>query len=460
MRFENGDNERMGSVTALMMDVITEKSGHQMVGMAVSVCLTPAAPSPLPIPYPTFASVGEGVIDECLRTKIDGAKVLTVGSCTKNCHGNEPGTLKEVVSLNTTGPSFPILGAPIVFIELGMAGITLSPGFMNKNPIPGIGGSASGAGGGGGGGGGAGGGGGGPGGSNTKGPNNGSGGGGGNNSGAAPPNAPAAPGADGQASGGHPVDVVTGTMFTIPTVDFETRGPLPMFWVRSYRTSAVLQNIGLGHGWSHSFAWRAEVSQGQITITDSEGSPFTVPIMADGETAIGTFGRTVRLEGDLLVIATRDGAERVLRRHDDKIYRMVEMRDGNGNITEVVWEDGEVTQLTDCVGRRAECQRSVNRRVWQVVYTDESGKEHRTFAVSYEFDERGDLVRVIDAGGAATEFAYDDATENAAALKHGVSCRVVIFSPSFRAEFLTIPLAQKAFIIPSFLTFPISSKPL
>ena len=122
----------MGSVTACMMDVITEKSGHTMTGLAVSVCLTPAAPSPLPLPYPTVATVSEGVIDECLRTKIDGAKVLTVGSCTKNCHGNEPGTLKETCSLNTGGKSFIAAGAPTVVIERGFAGITGSPGFLNK----------------------------------------------------------------------------------------------------------------------------------------------------------------------------------------------------------------------------------------------------------------------------------------------------------------------------------------
>src|SRR5690348_13772031 len=108
----------MAKVTALHMDTITEKSGHQMTGMAVSVCLTPAAPSPLPIPYPTMGSVAEGIIDPCMRTKIEGAKILTVGGCMKACHGNEPGTLKEVVSLNTGGPCFPWLGAPNVIIEL------------------------------------------------------------------------------------------------------------------------------------------------------------------------------------------------------------------------------------------------------------------------------------------------------------------------------------------------------
>lgn len=49
----------MGKVTALFLDTITENSGHAMTGMAVSVCLTPAAPSPLPIPYPTFGTVSE-----------------------------------------------------------------------------------------------------------------------------------------------------------------------------------------------------------------------------------------------------------------------------------------------------------------------------------------------------------------------------------------------------------------
>ncbi|XXY48677.1 PAAR-like domain-containing protein [Sorangium sp. So ce269] len=71
----------MGKVTALHLDTITEKSGHQMTGMAVSVCLTPAAPSPLPIPYPTMGTVAEGIIDPCMRTKIEGAKILTVGGC-------------------------------------------------------------------------------------------------------------------------------------------------------------------------------------------------------------------------------------------------------------------------------------------------------------------------------------------------------------------------------------------
>ncbi|MBX3183723.1 MAG: DUF4150 domain-containing protein [Polyangiaceae bacterium] len=144
----------MGKVTACKTDVVTKKSGHNCVGMAVSVCTTPAAPSPIPLPYPTTGTVSEGITDQAMRTKINGADVMTVGSVMSKCHGNEPGTLKEVVSLNTAGPSFPIMGAPTVLVELGMAGITGSPGMMNKGITVGAGASASDAGGGAGGGGG------------------------------------------------------------------------------------------------------------------------------------------------------------------------------------------------------------------------------------------------------------------------------------------------------------------
>src|SRR5689334_7237058 len=96
----------MSKVTALGMDVITEKSGHSVTPMGASVCLTPAAPSPIPVPYPVVASSAEGIGDAAMRTEINGAKVATVGSVLKACHGNEPGTLKEVVSLNTAGPVF------------------------------------------------------------------------------------------------------------------------------------------------------------------------------------------------------------------------------------------------------------------------------------------------------------------------------------------------------------------
>ncbi|HMA97704.1 MAG TPA: PAAR-like domain-containing protein, partial [Polyangiaceae bacterium] len=120
----------MGAVTAVKMDVVTQKSGHQVTGMAVSVCTTPAAPSPIPIPYPTMGASAEGIILAPMRTKIQGSPILNVGGAVKCCHGNEPGTLKEVVSLTTGGAMFPLIGAPVVLVERGMTGITGSTGLI------------------------------------------------------------------------------------------------------------------------------------------------------------------------------------------------------------------------------------------------------------------------------------------------------------------------------------------
>ncbi|AUX45321.1 hypothetical protein SOCE26_068030 [Sorangium cellulosum] len=398
----------MAKVTALGMDTITEKSGHQMTGMAVSVCLTPAAPSPLPIPYPTMGTVAEGITDPCMRTKIEGAKILTVGGCMKACHGNEPGTLKEVVSLNTAGPCFPWLGAPNVFIELGMAGITGSMGQMNKSITVGAGASASGAGGGGGGGGAGGAGGAGPGGARAGSPSNAGGGGGGSNQGAGPPNPPAPPGAEGQAKAGHPIDIVTGAMYTVPAVDFQLLGPSAVQWVRQYRTSAVRRNCGLGWGWSHAYSWRASLTPAGIEVIDSEGAMVLFPRLSDGEMARAPFERRLSRRGGDLVLALDDEDERILRRDDSGTYRLVAIRDRCGNLVEIEWDRGEVCAVVDSVGRRAERERFPGGERWFLVLVDGEGKTHRLRAVTYEVDPRGDLVRVTDRGGGVTEYRYDE----------------------------------------------------
>jgi Bacterial toxin 33/Domain of unknown function (DUF4150) len=118
-------------------------------------------------------------------------------------HGNEPGTLKEVVSLNNTGPCAPLTGAFTVLIELGPAAFTGSLVDMNKAPTPGVGSNARGAGGAGGGGGsgsGSGGADGGP--QGPSGPGGGGSGSGGSSTGASGPGGGGGGGDDGKGGGG------------------------------------------------------------------------------------------------------------------------------------------------------------------------------------------------------------------------------------------------------------------
>ncbi|WP_438002831.1 DUF6531 domain-containing protein [Sorangium sp. So ce321] len=248
---------------------------------------------------------------------------------------------------------------------------------------------------------------GGPGGRGPQAASNGGGGGSGNNSGAAPPSPPAPPGAEGQASGGHPVDVVTGAMFTIPSVDFELFGPSAVQWVRQYRSSAVERNCGLGWGWSHTYAWRAEVTANGINVIDSEGAVISFPRLEDGEVAFAPFGRKLWRRGNDLVLSQDDDSEHVLRRDATGVHRLVEVRDRAGNIIDIEWDNGEVCAVVDSVGRRAERERQLDHERWYLVLIGENGSTHRLRAVSYVYDQRGDLVQVIDVGGASFEYRYD-----------------------------------------------------
>lgn len=399
----------MGKVTALMLDVITEKSGHTVVPMAVSVCTTPAAPSPLPIPYPVVGNAIEGIIDAPMRTKVNGTKFATVGACLKTCHGNEPGTLKEVVSLNTTGPCLLVLGAPLVFAELGMMGITGSLCISNKAPTGGAGTSASGAGGAGGGGG-AGGPGGGAGGSASGpgGPAGGGGaGGGGSNSGASGPGSSSGPASAHQCQDGHPVDVVSGCVVDQAT-DVSLPGVIPLIWKRYYSSARRSDAAAtLGPGWAHGFEQRIIEDERTLTLRDEEGRSIYFAKVKLGET---TFHRRERAslhreaDGSYRVFsletrltrtfsAVRGGGPAVLR----------SISDAHDNRLALEYDGERLHRLIDTAGREV-IMKWQRARITRLEVRTEGRLEQW---IDYTYSTSGDLTAAIDALGHADEFEYD-----------------------------------------------------
>ena len=399
----------MGDVTALMMDVITEKSGHTVTPMAVSVCITPAAPSPLPIPYPVIGNSSEGLVDPAMRTKINGSAVATVGSCIKSCHGNEPGTLKEVVSLNTGGPNFIIMGAPVVLIELGMVGITGSPCISNKAITVGAPANASkaggtgGAGGGGGGGGGAGGNA-----SGAQGPAGGGGaGGGGSNSGASGPGSSSGASTEHQCQGGHPIDLVTGYVVDEAT-DISLPGMIPFTWKRTYSSSRRAdKEASLGQGWAHGFEQRITEEEQVITLRDAEGRRIWFEKIKPGES---TFHRRERmtlhrdgedsyrvekLDGRLTYVfgAAVAGGPALLRA----------IKDAWDNTLSLEYEGARLSRVIDTAGREIRVKWKESRITRLEVHAE--GRLELWY--DYAYSSGGCLISATDALGFADELEYD-----------------------------------------------------
>ncbi|WP_438034703.1 PAAR-like domain-containing protein [Sorangium sp. So ce204] len=411
----------MSKVTALGLDTVHEGSGHQMTGMAVSVCTTPAAPSPLPIPYPTMGTVAEGVIDAPMRTTIEGKKILTVGACMKACHGNEPGTMKEVLSLNTGGPCFPWLGAPNVLIELGMAGITGSMGQMNKSVTAGAGTTASGAGGAGGaGGGGAGGGAGAPGGRGPSAPGGGGGGGGGRSHKGAKAGKSSSPPVDQCTTEGHPVDVTDGAVVDAAT-DLSVPGMIPLVWARHYRSSRCSErDAALGPGWAFSYDQWIEEGEQVLALRDGEGRWIWFEKVEPGETM---FHRRERIElhrdgareyrvvelgsRQVRVFAAEEGSARALLRA---------IRDVHGNEIRLDYEGERLVRVVDTAGRELK----VRWREGRITRLELWAERRLGQWVDYRYDRAGCLIAAVDAVGGVEAYEVDVRHRmTAATLKNG-----------------------------------------
>jgi hypothetical protein len=119
------------SLTAMNMDVASEDSSHQVVPCAPNMCITPAAPSPLPMPYPLKCDTG--MLDPGTDKTMVGSdkKILTLNGKAKMCMGNEPGVQKDVVTMQTDGHAGAIAGIPCVMFEGAPVVVTGMPGFIN-----------------------------------------------------------------------------------------------------------------------------------------------------------------------------------------------------------------------------------------------------------------------------------------------------------------------------------------
>jgi hypothetical protein len=122
-------------VTAMAMDVVCEDSGHNIVPNCPNVCLTPAAPAPLPMPYPLTGNsmqLDPGTAD----TKVAGKKASAAFCKVAMVHGNEPGVAatKDITVTGTNmGKAWPLpIPAVTIHFEGKPVTVTGNPGFGNS----------------------------------------------------------------------------------------------------------------------------------------------------------------------------------------------------------------------------------------------------------------------------------------------------------------------------------------
>lgn len=215
----------------------------------------------------------------------------------------------------------------------------------------------------------------------------------------------------GAASHGDPIDVITGRVFTAPVVDLDLRGPLPLEIARSYSTTSRERDIGLGHGWTHTFAWEVELSRGgsaKVWTEDGLDVPFGVVERDTG--VIGPHGWVLHRHEEGFALDMPDGTRRIfepdLGEPARRRLRLVAVEDRARNRIQLHYSGASLSRIVDCVGRTIRVLTTREGRMAAIEVVCASGRVVR-FA-TYEHDPAGNLAKVTDADGHATAYTYDD----------------------------------------------------
>jgi RHS repeat-associated protein len=209
---------------------------------------------------------------------------------------------------------------------------------------------------------------------------------------------------------GHPVDVVTGRAFTHDIVDLSLPGPLPFEFSRAYSSTAADRDVGLGHGWSHSFGWEIEVSRRRIRVWNEKGVSVDFPMVREGEQVVGPWGWVLRRDGWGFAVDHDEGVWLIFsaRFEHGKRYRLTAIEDRNKNRISITYEDERLVQIVDSVGRTIRVQSDNLGRINSLAVKNAPSQGRWVDFARYEYNDAGDLVSVIDADGFVWRYAYDE----------------------------------------------------
>ena len=168
---------------------------------------------------------------------------------------------------------------------------------------------------------------------------------------------------------GHPVDVVSGMLFT-DEEDFALPGVIPLSWERTWYSDSIYQGP-LGHGWYHNydmaFGIDEKTNQAAFRMNDGRMVGFDIPLP-------GKF--------------TYDRAEKLFLHHHEDGYFFIEDREGLlYRFTEASYQDNQHRSSYSAL-------KSISNR--------------NGFSIRFEYDAVGCLIKIIDSANRILDVENDD----------------------------------------------------
>ena len=207
-----------------------------------------------------------------------------------------------------------------------------------------------------------------------------------------------------------PVDVVTGEVFETRT-EFTLPGPIPLAW-STYYSNQLGESGPMGWNWTHQFHSRLELRLETAVYLTGLGSEVLFPEVPADRTPVrsadGRFGLERRDDATLAVILP-NGMARLFRfGHNAPSALLNAVVDRNGHRVDFTYEGpGRLTRIRDSAGRTIELELDDRARIARITCFRGNEAPGIVTLLTYGYDERGDLVAVTDAAGAARRYAYD-----------------------------------------------------
>jgi RHS repeat-associated protein len=208
---------------------------------------------------------------------------------------------------------------------------------------------------------------------------------------------------------GHPVDVVSGVVFTA-WHDFEFPGYLPLIWRRFYST-ANLTLTPLGRGWASLFFMTLTETKDSFHLTDEEGSDvvFAAPMGREPSTNLGA-RMELRRERDGFAIWYWHHRQRFVFQNPspEGNYLLTRIEDPSGNAIFLRYDEMRRLQFLEqsAVGRVFCLKYRAPNLVGEIEVRVPGFKPR--ILVTYEHDSFGRMTRAVNPAGAPIQYFYDN----------------------------------------------------
>lgn len=205
---------------------------------------------------------------------------------------------------------------------------------------------------------------------------------------------------------GDPIDPSSGRVYTVPVVDLSLPGPIPLTLSRSYSSSIADDDLGLGHGWTHSLGWVVEERRRTLRVIEPGADTTRAELIEVGGTVRLPCGVLSRHEWGYSL--QNDGLGYLFALRDEKRYLLTRIVDRNDNAISLHYEGGRLTSVIDSAGRVINVRRDERGHILAFEVKNALAQGRWTTFRTYEYDEKENLVGARDPAGHATTFEYDE----------------------------------------------------